>query len=74
MLLNLRHCLERHAEQPRLVAWPRVKVEMGREKIYKRLATPRGIFVEGAQENLQAGQRYSLATATGKHGLGGPSS
>jgi hypothetical protein len=66
MLLNLRHYLERHAGQPRLVAWPRVKVEMGREEIYKRLTAPCGIFIEGTQGNLQAGRRYSLDTATGE--------
>jgi uncharacterized protein YndB with AHSA1/START domain len=66
MLVNLRHYLDRHAGKPRLVAWPRVKVEMSREEIYERLAGPRGIFVEGTQGNLHAGQRYSLRTTAGE--------
>jgi uncharacterized protein YndB with AHSA1/START domain len=66
MLLNLRHHLERHAGKPRLVAWPRWKVERPREEIYQKLAGPRGIFIEGAQGNLRGGERYSLRTATGE--------
>jgi hypothetical protein len=64
MLLNMRHYLEKHAGQPRLVAWPRVKVEMPREEVFKKLAGPRGIFDQGATGNLLAGERYSLRTAT----------
>jgi uncharacterized protein YndB with AHSA1/START domain len=66
MLLNLRHYLEWHAGKPRLVAWPRVKVEMSREEIYKRLAGPRGIFAEGALGNIHAGESYSLHAGTGE--------
>ena len=63
MLLNLRHYLERHAGRPRLVAWPRRKVEMTRAAVYEKLAAPGGLFVEGVQ-NLSAGQPYSRRTAT----------
>jgi uncharacterized protein YndB with AHSA1/START domain len=66
MLLNLRHYLEHHAGQPRLVAWSRRKVEMTREAIYEKLGGRQGIFAEGVRGNLQAGSRYSLAAATGE--------
>jgi hypothetical protein len=64
MLVNLRHYLERHAGQPRRVAWPRHMAGMPPEVIYKKLAAPHGIFVEGAQGALRAGELYSLRTAT----------
>lgn len=63
MLFNLRHYLECHSGRPRLVAWPRRKVEMTRASVYEKLAGPGGLFVEGAL-NLSAGQPYSLRTAT----------
>jgi uncharacterized protein YndB with AHSA1/START domain len=63
MLANLRHCLERHAGQPRLVAWPRHKVEMPRAAVYEKLTGPGGIFAEGAQ-TLSVGRPYSLRAAT----------
>ncbi|MGB0035914.1 MAG: hypothetical protein WBP79_10615 [Candidatus Acidiferrales bacterium] len=66
MLLNLRHYLERHADEPRLVAWPRCKVELGRQAIYDKLTGPRDIFAEEAQKNLRAGAAYKLLTATGE--------
>jgi len=66
MLLNLRHYLERHFRQPRLVAWPRRKVEMTREAIYEKLSGRQGIFADGVRGNLQAGSRYSLVAATGE--------
>lgn len=37
-LTNLRHYLERHAGEPRMVAWPQRKVELSREMIYTKLA------------------------------------
>jgi hypothetical protein len=74
MLVNLRHYLERHLGQPRLVAWPHLDVEMPREEIYKKLLAPNGIFAEGAEGKLRAGKRYSLATATGEAWSGAPNS
>jgi len=64
MLVNLRHCLERHPGQPRLVAWPRHKAEIPRETIHAKLTGANGIFAEGAA-GLREGARYSLRTATG---------
>jgi hypothetical protein len=66
MLFNLREYLERHAEQPRLVAWPRVQAEMAREAIYEKLAGSGGIFAEGALGKLREGATYSLRTSTGE--------
>jgi uncharacterized protein YndB with AHSA1/START domain len=66
MLFNLREYLERHAEQPRLVAWPRVQAEMAREAIYEKLAGSGGIFTEGALGKLREGATYSLRTSTGE--------
>jgi hypothetical protein len=63
MLVNLRHYLVRHAGNPRLVAWPRHKVEMTRAAVYEKLTAAGGLFIEGAQI-LSAGQPYSLRTAT----------
>ena len=65
MLTNLRQYLERHPGLPRVVAWPRQKVEMPRTTIYERLIAPGGIFADGAATNLREGERYSLRTATG---------
>lgn len=54
MLVNPGHYLERRAGHPRLVAWPRQKVELPRAAVYEKLAGPGGIFIDGAQ-NLKAG-------------------
>lgn len=62
MVTNLRHYLARHAGQPRLVAWPRRKVELPRAAVYEKLAGSGGIFIEGAQ-NLKPGAPYELRTA-----------
>ncbi len=70
MLVNLRHYVAKHAGQPRLVAWPRRRVEMLREGIYKRLVGPRGIFVNDAAGVFRAGAGYSLQTATGEQWSG----
>jgi uncharacterized protein YndB with AHSA1/START domain len=66
MLFNLREYLERHAGQARLVAWPRVQVEMARELIYEMMAGPDGIFAEGVVGKLREGATYSLRTMTGE--------
>jgi hypothetical protein len=66
MLFNLREYLERHAGQARLVAWPRLQVEMAREIIYEQLAGTNGIFAEGALGKLREGATYSLRTSTGE--------
>jgi uncharacterized protein YndB with AHSA1/START domain len=65
MLTNLRHYMERHLGVPRLVAWPRKKVEMPREAIFQKLMARDGLFVEPAIAHLREGERYSLRTATG---------
>jgi uncharacterized protein YndB with AHSA1/START domain len=70
MLVNLRHCMERHAGQARLVAWPRVKSELTRAQIYERLAAPGAIFAEGAAGNLREGSSYALRAATGEEWAG----
>jgi uncharacterized protein YndB with AHSA1/START domain len=64
MLTNLRHYLERHAGQPRAVAWARRKIELSRDSVCERLVGPGGVFVEGAAGDLLAGKRYSLRVAT----------
>lgn len=61
--MNLRHYLERHAGQPRLVAWARQTVDRPHEAIYNKLAGRDGLFAEGAVASLHAGQHYSLHTA-----------
>jgi uncharacterized protein YndB with AHSA1/START domain len=66
MLVNLRHCMERHAGETRLVAWPRMKTELSRAEIYERLADRGGIFVEGVEGNLREGKSYALQAATGE--------
>jgi uncharacterized protein YndB with AHSA1/START domain len=66
MLFNLRAYLEQHAGQARLVAWPRVPVEMARETIYEKLAGANGVFAEGALGKLRGGATYSLRTSTGE--------
>jgi uncharacterized protein YndB with AHSA1/START domain len=66
MLTNLRHYLERHAGEPRAVAWPRRKVELPRETVYEKLVGPGGIFIDGAAGNLRVGNQYSLRVATGE--------
>lgn len=70
MLLNLRHYLERHSGQPRIVAWPRHKLELPRQEVYDKLMGRQGIFFEGAAGNLREGQEYSLRTATGEEWSG----
>jgi uncharacterized protein YndB with AHSA1/START domain len=71
MLANLRHCMERHAGQERLVAWPRVKSELSREEIYKRMAAPGGLFEEGvAGGEFLAGRSYALRAANGEKWTG----
>jgi uncharacterized protein YndB with AHSA1/START domain len=69
MLVNLRHYLERHAGVARVVAWPRFKVEMPRERIWEKLTAPGGIFRKGAG-SLSEAERYSLCTATGEDWAG----
>jgi uncharacterized protein YndB with AHSA1/START domain len=66
MLLNLREYLERHAGQARLVAWPRLQVEMARGEIYEKMAGAGGIFSEGDVGRLREGGTYSLRTSTGE--------
>jgi uncharacterized protein YndB with AHSA1/START domain len=66
MLFNLREYLERHAGQARLVAWPRLQVEMTRKIIYEQLAGTSGIFAEGSLGKLREGATYSLRTSTGE--------
>jgi Activator of Hsp90 ATPase homolog 1-like protein len=70
MLLNLRHYLERHPGEPRLVAWPRHKKELPRREIYDKLLAPQGIIRSGTAGNFSAGQRYSLRIATGEEWSG----
>ena len=65
MLTNLRYYLERHAGNPRLVAWPRLKVALSREEAHRRLVAPGGLFREGAG-GLVAGTEYMLESATGE--------
>ncbi len=66
MLTNLRHYLERHAGKPRLVAWPRKKVEKPRPEIFARLMRPDGLFAEPAIQSLREGERYTLGAPTGE--------
>jgi hypothetical protein len=66
MLFNLREYLEKHAGQARLVAWPRVQVEMARELIYEKLAGTNGIFAEGSLGKWREGATYSLRTSLGE--------
>jgi uncharacterized protein YndB with AHSA1/START domain len=66
MLVNLRHYLEQHAGQPRLVAWARQNADMPRQVIYDKLVGRNGIFSEDASQNLRQGERYSMHAAGGE--------
>ena len=64
MLTNLRYYLERHAGNPRLVAWPRLKVALSREEAHRRLVAPGGLFREGAP----AGSWRERSTCSNRRG------
>jgi uncharacterized protein YndB with AHSA1/START domain len=65
MLRNLRHYLERHRGTPRLVAWPRLKVQPSIEEAWQRLMGADGLVREGALAGLRPGDRYRWQAATG---------
>ena len=65
MLANLRFYLERHAGQPRRVAWPRHKVSISREEAFERLTAPGGFFVAGLAGG-KPGDPCRLRTTTGE--------
>lgn len=70
MLAGLRHALERHRGEARLVAWPRVKTTLSREEAYRKLVAPGALFVQsfGGQTGgeFAEGTRYSLTTESGE--------
>lgn len=66
MLLNLRHYLEYHGGEARLVAWARQKIDMLREAIYDKLTGRSGIFSEDAAQTLRQGEHYSLHASSGE--------
>ncbi len=64
-LRGLRHYLERHRGQRRLVAWARFEFEIPFDEAWARLMGPRGFLRDGSLEGLEEGDRYSITAANG---------
>lgn len=58
MLANLRHYLEHHPGEPRLVSWPRRTVELPRAEAWKQLVSADGFPGLAALANVRSGERY----------------
>ncbi|HME11650.1 MAG TPA: SRPBCC domain-containing protein [Candidatus Acidoferrum sp.] len=70
MLVSLRHALERHRGQTRLVAWPKVKTTLSREEAYRKLAAAGALFTQGFGDpggEYRDGAEYALTTETGEN-------
>jgi len=65
-LRSLRHYLESHHGADRLVAWPRVRVSVPAEEVFRRLLGPEGFLREGKIEGLREGDRYRMRAVTGE--------
>jgi uncharacterized protein YndB with AHSA1/START domain len=59
-LRSLRHYLERHRGETRVVAWPRVRVSQPAEAVWRRVLGPDGFAAEGSLEGLREGDGYRL--------------
>lgn len=64
-LQSLRHYLENHRGTPRSVAHVRQSIFVPADEAWKRLMSPQALLREGTLENLKAGDRYRIKTATG---------
>jgi uncharacterized protein YndB with AHSA1/START domain len=64
-LRGLRHYLERHRGQDRVVAWTRATYDRSHEEAWQRLVGAGGWVREGRTEGLQEGDPYEVVTATG---------
>jgi hypothetical protein len=65
-LAGLKCELERHRGESRLVAWPKIKVEMLRDEAYRKLLAPGALFAQGLDDQLPDGSAYALSTADGE--------
>jgi uncharacterized protein YndB with AHSA1/START domain len=65
-LRSLRHYLERHRGEKRLVAWPRVRTTVSAAETWKRMMGPQGFLKEGRIEGLGEGDSYRMVAATGE--------
>jgi uncharacterized protein YndB with AHSA1/START domain len=65
ILASLRWAFERHPDEERRVAWPRLKVNVSREEAYSKLFAPGNLFVESPESVLREGQEYLLKTFAG---------
>jgi uncharacterized protein YndB with AHSA1/START domain len=64
-LRGLRHYLERHPGADRVVAWPRVPIDVSLDEAWDRLMGPEGLRRAGSLEGLREGDRYDFLTAAG---------
>lgn len=62
---ELRHYLERHAGQPRAVAWPRVPASGGAEASWRRMFGPGGFVSSTPVESLRPGDACRLVSGAG---------
>ena len=65
-LRGLRHYLERHAGEHRLVAWAKADFRLPFDEAWARLMGPDAILKEGSLEGLQEGDRYTITSTTGE--------
>jgi uncharacterized protein YndB with AHSA1/START domain len=65
MLANLRYALERHRNEPRLVAWPRIKSTISRAEAYRKLTAPGALFTQSV-DGLPDHAPYQLTTVSGE--------
>ncbi len=65
-LRGLRHYLEKHAGERRLVAWALATFRIPFDDAWSRLVGPSAVVKQGTLEGLQEGDRYSITSATGE--------
>lgn len=64
-LRSLKHYLEHHRGENRIVAWARAECALSYADTWKRLMRPGGLLSNGSLEGLKEGDRYSVRAATG---------
>ena len=64
-LRGLRHFLERHAGERRLVAWAKADFRIPFDEAWARLMGPDAVLKQGSLDGLQEGDRYSVTSTTG---------
>ncbi len=64
-LRSLRHYLERHAGQDRVVTWPKAPVRGAAAETWRRLLGRDGLVREGRIDGLAEGARYRIVAASG---------